>query len=240
MRMCITVFGRAAILAVFGVAAFLALGAYGIALADDEEAARYEVTVNFNTSVTQDDIDEVGGLLRVYDEDLDFVVLEIWPPIGRALLATDMPDFCQTVEAELGAKSYVDDVKCGSAAVETPVAPPSEVTATPPVAETPAPPPPVEETQPPVEETPPPVEETPQPVEPAPPLGPEPEEGEVIAPPPIEPGPEMPEKAIGAPATGRGSTSESSWPWWPLALAGAVAAGAGAVLLAYQGRRAKP
>jgi cell division septation protein DedD len=162
MRMCITVFRRTAILAFFGVAAFLALGAYGIALADEEEAARFEVTVNFNTSATQDDIDEVDELLRAYDEDLDFVVMEIWPPVGRALMATNVPDFCQTVEAELEAKSYVDDASCGSAAVETPVAPPPEVTATAAVAETPAPPPPVEETPRPVEETPAPVEETPK------------------------------------------------------------------------------
>jgi hypothetical protein len=43
----------------------------------------------------------------------------------------------------------------------------------------------------------------------------------------------------GLPAAGMGSVSGSSWPWWPLAVAGA-AAGAAGVLLAYQGRRAKP
>lgn len=74
--------------------------------------ARYEVTVQFNTSVMQDDIDEVDALLRAYDDDLEFLIMESFPPIGRALLATDAPDFCQTVEAELQAKSYVDDVSC--------------------------------------------------------------------------------------------------------------------------------
>ena len=78
-------------------------------------APQYEVTVQFNTSVTQDDIDEAAALLRAYDEDLEFLIMEIWPPIGRALLATNVPDFCQTVEAELEAKSYVDDVSCGPA-----------------------------------------------------------------------------------------------------------------------------
>ena len=76
-------------------------------------ATRYEVTVGFNTSVTQDDIDEAGAVLRAYDDELEFVVMESWPPIGRALLATEVADFCQTVEAELEAKSYVDDVSCG-------------------------------------------------------------------------------------------------------------------------------
>jgi len=56
------------------------------------EAARYEVTVRFNTSVTQDDIDETGALLRAYDDDLEFVIMESWPPIGRALLATNVMD----------------------------------------------------------------------------------------------------------------------------------------------------
>ena len=76
-------------------------------------ATRYEVTVGFNTTVTQDDIDEVGAVLRAYDDELEYVVMESWPPIGRALLATDVADFCQTVEAELEAKSYIDDVSCG-------------------------------------------------------------------------------------------------------------------------------
>jgi hypothetical protein len=74
--------------------------------------ARYEVTVQLNTSVLQDDIDQVDTLLRAYDEHLDFLIMESFPPVGRALLATDAPDFCQTVEAELEAKSYVDDVSC--------------------------------------------------------------------------------------------------------------------------------
>lgn len=76
-------------------------------------ATRYEVTVGFNTTVTQDDIDEAGAVLRAYDDELEYVVMESWPPVGRALLATDVADFCQTVEAELEAKSYIDDVSCG-------------------------------------------------------------------------------------------------------------------------------
>jgi hypothetical protein len=77
-------------------------------------AALYEVTVRFNTAVTQDDIDEVGALLRAYDNDLQFVIMESFPPIGRALLETHAPDFCQTVQAELEAKTYIDDVSCRS------------------------------------------------------------------------------------------------------------------------------
>ena len=79
---------------------------------DADETARYEVTVQFNTSVTQDDLDEAGSLLRTFDDDVDFLILEIFPPIGRAVLATDAPDFCRTVEAALEAKSYVNSVSC--------------------------------------------------------------------------------------------------------------------------------
>ncbi len=76
------------------------------------EAAQYEVTVRFNTTVTQDDLDKAGSLLRTFDGDVDFLIMEIFPPIGRAVLATDVPDFCPTVKAALEAESYVDDASC--------------------------------------------------------------------------------------------------------------------------------
>jgi hypothetical protein len=75
-------------------------------------AAQYEVTVQFNTAATQDDLSETEGLLRTYDDGVDYVIMESFPPVGRALLATDAPDFCQTVEAQLEAESYVDGVTC--------------------------------------------------------------------------------------------------------------------------------
>ncbi|MCH6556203.1 MAG: hypothetical protein IH797_06325 [Chloroflexi bacterium] len=80
---------------------------------DADETARYEVTVQFNGSVTQQEIDEAGGLLRTFDDDVDFLIMEIFPPIGRAVVTTEAADFCQTVEAALEAKSYVDEVSCG-------------------------------------------------------------------------------------------------------------------------------
>ncbi len=80
---------------------------------DADEAVRYEVTVQFNGSVTQQEIDEAGGLLRTFDDDVDFLVMEIFPPIGRAVVTTEAAAFCPTVEAALEAKSYVDEVSCG-------------------------------------------------------------------------------------------------------------------------------
>ncbi len=72
----------------------------------------YEVTVEFNTSVMQDGIDEVEAILRRFDDDLEFLIQESFPPTGRAFLETDAVDFCPTVEAELEAKSFVDAVLC--------------------------------------------------------------------------------------------------------------------------------
>lgn len=76
------------------------------------DVQRYEVTVRFDTSVTQDDLDETGGLLRSYDDDLEFLIMESFPPVGRAVMEVEASDFCRTVEAELEAKSYVSDVSC--------------------------------------------------------------------------------------------------------------------------------
>jgi hypothetical protein len=72
----------------------------------------YDVTVRFNDSAVQEDIDEAGALLRTYDSDFDFIIMEIFPPIGRAVLETDVADFCRTVTSALEGKSYVESVKC--------------------------------------------------------------------------------------------------------------------------------
>ena len=74
--------------------------------------AQYEVTVWFNTTVTQDDIDEVDTLLRTFDGDMEFIIMESFPPIGRAVMAAEASGFCQTVETERAGQSYVLDVSC--------------------------------------------------------------------------------------------------------------------------------
>ncbi len=98
----------------------IALGAVlgtvlGISLVQRSDAgatAQYEVTVRFNTSATQDDLFEAGALLRTFDDDVDFLIMEIFPPIGRAVLTTDAPGFCPTVKAALEAERYVDGASC--------------------------------------------------------------------------------------------------------------------------------
>ena len=70
-----------------------------------------DVSVNFNESVTQDDIDEVGAFLREFDPNLEFAILEIFPPIGSATMTAEI-DVCPTIEADLEAETYVRAVSC--------------------------------------------------------------------------------------------------------------------------------
>ena len=55
---------------------------------------------------------DVEELLRGYDQDLEFAVLERFPPEGSAMLVTDVPNFCPTVQAELESLAYVESVSC--------------------------------------------------------------------------------------------------------------------------------
>ena len=96
------------LVAVLGVVASVSSGC-----GSGDDARRFDVSVQFTTEATQDDILDVGAFLRTYDDDLEYLILEIFPPIGRAVVTTEAADFCHTVETELGAKSYVDDVSCG-------------------------------------------------------------------------------------------------------------------------------
>lgn len=102
----------AGLMVIVGVVLGSALGISLVQRSNADETARYEVTVQFNTTVTQDDLDEVDSFLRTFDDDLEFLVMEVFPPIGRAVLATDAPDFCQTVKAALETERYVDGVSC--------------------------------------------------------------------------------------------------------------------------------
>ena len=102
----------AGLMVIVGVVLGSALAISLVQRSNADEAARYEVTVRFNTSVTQADLDEAGSLLGTYDDGLEFLIMEIFPPIGRAVLTTDETGFCPTVKAALEAKSYVNSVSC--------------------------------------------------------------------------------------------------------------------------------
>lgn len=102
----------AGLLMAFGAALGILVGITLIQASGGSGATQYEVTVRFNSSVTQDDIDEAAALLRTFDDDVEFLIMEMFPPVGRAAVAAGTSGFCQAVAAELGARSYVNDVSC--------------------------------------------------------------------------------------------------------------------------------
>ncbi len=102
----------AGLLVIVGAVLGTVLGISLLQGSNADETARYEVTVQFNTNVTQDDLDDAASLLRTFDDDVEFLIMEIFPPIGRAVLATDAPDFCPTVKSALEAERYVDGASC--------------------------------------------------------------------------------------------------------------------------------
>jgi hypothetical protein len=98
------------------IAAALVASVATLALvACEEGGTEYRVTVPFETNYTEEDITEVTDYLRGFDDDLEFLVQESFPPTGVATLRTDEPDFCSQVTAELGSKPYVRDVTCDEA-----------------------------------------------------------------------------------------------------------------------------
>ncbi|MCH7837429.1 MAG: hypothetical protein IIC26_02865 [Chloroflexi bacterium] len=70
------------------------------------------MTIQFNESYTEEDIDEADAFLHTFDDDLEFIILEIFPPIGSVTLTLETSDECSTIEAQLAAKSYVAGVTC--------------------------------------------------------------------------------------------------------------------------------
>jgi len=110
----------------------LALALALVAAACGDGATKYDVRIGFNESVTQAGMDEVADLLRAYDDDLDFLVQESFPPTGVATLKTDVADFCPTIEPQLKARSDVREVTCNEhRAADEDVTPDEPVASTP-------------------------------------------------------------------------------------------------------------
>ncbi len=85
------------------------------------EPSGYEMTVVFNASVTQEDLLDAEDILRGFDEDLEFLIQESFPPIGRAFLGTAGPDDCLVAASLLEAQSYVDSASCEAITDDGPV-----------------------------------------------------------------------------------------------------------------------
>jgi len=96
---------RAAATAVF-------IATVAVSVACGGGAPSYRLTVAFDTSVTQADMDEVDQLIRRFDSAAEMLVTETFPPTGHVVVETGTPDFCRKVEAELDAPSSVENVSC--------------------------------------------------------------------------------------------------------------------------------
>jgi hypothetical protein len=112
-------------LLLFTFATLVLLAGVGAACGGDD-ATEYIVTVRFNETVTQADMDEVAAFLRTYDDNLDFLIQESFPPTGVAYVRTDDEGFCAAAESELEAKTYVESVACAEEGEEIPVGSPDQ------------------------------------------------------------------------------------------------------------------
>lgn len=75
-------------------------------------APSYRVTVAFNATVTQADMDEVDQLIRRFDSSAEVLITETFPPTGHVVVKTGTPDFCRNVESVLDALPFIADVSC--------------------------------------------------------------------------------------------------------------------------------
>ena len=79
---------------------------------DADTGDRYQVHLAFTETVTSADMAKVQDLLRVYDADVELMILESFPPQGSAIVETADAGFCTAIVAELEAKSYVSSASC--------------------------------------------------------------------------------------------------------------------------------
>ena len=86
-------------------------------------ATIFDITIPFNTSVTQEDTKIVLEIVLGFDPNADLLVLESFPPIGRVRATSVDPGFCAAVEAKLESLSSVGDVTCVVAPVDAGIDP---------------------------------------------------------------------------------------------------------------------
>ena len=73
----------------------------------------YRVTISFNTSYDQADLDDVGDRIRDFDPDADYVIQESFPPTGVANVVAETEDFCLAIVPELESLTFVTSASCG-------------------------------------------------------------------------------------------------------------------------------
>ena len=88
------------------------LAAIAVSAACGAGAPSYNLTVAFNTTVTQTDMDRVGQLIRRFDSSADMLVTETFPPTGHVTVKTGARDFCREIETALDALPFVANTSC--------------------------------------------------------------------------------------------------------------------------------
>ena len=74
---------------------------------------QYTITIRFNETVDQDQMDEAGARIRDFDPDADYVIQESFPPTGVANFVAETEDVCLALVQGLEAETFVTSVACG-------------------------------------------------------------------------------------------------------------------------------
>lgn len=95
------------------------------------ESIAYAVAIDFTVAYTQEDLDIAEKLLQGFDPDVQFLLLETFPPMGRATLATSDGAFCELLQAKLLGRAGIGRIGCEPAQPPVPGAPDDPVSSTP-------------------------------------------------------------------------------------------------------------
>ena len=94
-------------------------------------AGAFDVAIDFNEAVTQADMDLAQEVLASFDPTVQLLILESFPPMGRATVTTADPAFCEGVQAKLSDNPGVASVTCEPAAPVVDPMPDEPVSSTP-------------------------------------------------------------------------------------------------------------
>ncbi len=72
----------------------------------------YRLTVAFDSSVTQADMDQMQRFVHDYDPSAEMLLTESFPPTGHVIVKTNTLDFCGKIETLAEAVPSVASVTC--------------------------------------------------------------------------------------------------------------------------------
>jgi hypothetical protein len=89
-------------------------------------AATYDITVPFDTTVTDDATKLANEVVLSFDPGASFLLQESFPPTGRATITSADPNVCSEIKAKLEGVHSVGDVTCVASAPTPPCCKPDE------------------------------------------------------------------------------------------------------------------